>query len=189
MAKLSVKPLFALFLLALAALTRLLPHPANFAPMTAMALFSGAMVSPFLMSLLLFLGSLWLSDLLVNNLLFHEFFGRFVFFYDGFYWQYLSYLLISLWGRIAIRKFAFYPIIGSLLSSSVLFFLLSNFGVWLLGKLYPLTLEGLVQCYIAALPFFRNALLGDLTYGALLFGAVGLAYKSSKRESFLAGQG
>jgi len=59
----------------------------------------------------------------------------------------------------------------------VLFFVLTNFGVWALGALYPKTLTGLTECYVVAIPFFRNALLSDLFYSALLFGGLALAEK------------
>jgi hypothetical protein len=63
------------------------------------------------------------------------------------------------------------------LHSSVLFFLISNFGVWMTGGLYPLTTEGLIACFTAAILFFTNTLLGDLFYVALLFGGFALAEK------------
>jgi hypothetical protein len=60
------------------------------------------------------------------------------------------------------------------LASSVLFFVLTNFGVWAFDALYPKTLEGLMACYVAAIPFFRNTLLGDLSYTVVLFGGFAL---------------
>ncbi len=54
---------------------------------------------------------------------------------------------------------------------SVVFFLISNSGIWVAGKLYPLTMSGLAACYVAALPFFRNSIMGDLAYAALMFGS------------------
>ena len=60
-------------------------------------------------------------------------------------------------------------------TGSVLFFVVTNFGVWLVGDLYPRTLEGLVACYVAGIPFFRNTLAGDLLYAAVLFGGLAVA--------------
>jgi formate-dependent nitrite reductase membrane component NrfD len=65
--------------------------------------------------------------------------------------------------------------VGATLSASVLFFIVTNFSVWLLDGLYPLTFEGLMASYTAAIPFFRNAVLGDLFYAAVLFGGLALA--------------
>jgi hypothetical protein len=66
-------------------------------------------------------------------------------------------------------------IVAGALGGSLLFFLLTNFGVWLVGGLYPLTTEGVWRCYVAALPFFRGTLLGDLAYTMVFFGSYALA--------------
>jgi hypothetical protein len=66
-------------------------------------------------------------------------------------------------------------IAGAAFASSILFFVLTNFGMWLFSGLYPLTLEGLVACYVAAIPFFQNTVAGDLFFTALLFGGFALA--------------
>ena len=68
-------------------------------------------------------------------------------------------------------------IAGASLAGSVLFFVVTNFGVWMLGSLYPKTLEGLVACYVAAIPFFHNTLLGDAFFTAVLFGGFVLAQR------------
>ena len=64
---------------------------------------------------------------------------------------------------------------GAALAGSVLFFVVSNLGVWLHGSLYPMTLEGLVTCYLAAIPFFRYTIAGDAVYTMTLFGGFALA--------------
>ena len=64
---------------------------------------------------------------------------------------------------------------GAGLAASILFFVVTNFGVWALDSLYPRTLEGLVICYVAAIPFFANTLAGTLFYTAVLFGGFALA--------------
>ena len=61
-------------------------------------------------------------------------------------------------------------IAGAAMTSSALFFLVTNFGVWAFGSLYPMTWDGLIACYVAAVPFFRNTLQGDLFYTLVLFG-------------------
>ena len=67
------------------------------------------------------------------------------------------------------------PIIGTVLASSVLFFVVSNLAVWVVSTSYPKTWGGLVTCYVAAIPFFRNTLLGDGLYVSVLFGGLALA--------------
>jgi len=64
---------------------------------------------------------------------------------------------------------------GAAFISSILFFVFTNFGVWAFGSLYPKTVEGLIACYVAAIPFFQNTLLGDALYTAVLFGGFALA--------------
>ena len=145
-------------LIVLAAASRLLPHPPNFAPVAAIGLYAGAYASRRWAWLVPF-AALLLSDLVLG-------------FYSpvGMLWNYLAFatcLAIGAgWlssGRSLVR------VGGAVLASSVAFFVVSNFGMWASGY-YPRTAEGLVQCYTAALPFFRNTLASDVIYSAALFG-------------------
>jgi hypothetical protein len=131
-----------------AALTRLLPHPPNFAPITAMALFSGVFFDKRTLGLLVPLSAMVISDLFLG-------------FYTISIFVYLSFFLITLFGRW-MKKIH----IGSVLLASTLFFLISNLGVWLLA--YPLTVEGLITCFTLAIPFFGSAILGDVFYSLVL---------------------
>ena len=79
--------------------------------------------------------------------------------------------LLAWWVR---QRPGIWRILAGATSGSILFFLITNFGVWVAGGLYPSTLEGLRQCYVAAIPFFRNTLLGDLIYTAAFFGGYAL---------------
>jgi hypothetical protein len=63
---------------------------------------------------------------------------------------------------------------GAAVASSVLFFLITNFGTWTLSGMYPMTASGLAACYVAAIPFFQNTIAGDLFYSGLLFGGFAL---------------
>lgn len=78
-------------------------------------------------------------------------------------------LIVCIGFRLQRRRTAL-RIAGAALISSLVFFTVTNFGVWAFDSLYPKTLPGLVACYVAAIPFFRNTLLGDLIYTATLFG-------------------
>ena len=141
-----------------AAAMRLLPHPPNFSPIAAMALFSGAQMPRRAMAFVAPFAALILSDLALGG------------FYPGMNFVYLSFALTVLIGwAIASRKTPL-AIGGAAVASSVLFFILTNFGMWLFSGIYPLTQAGLVACYVAAIPFFQNTLVGDLTFTALLFG-------------------
>ena len=141
------KLLIAFVLIAI--LSRLIPHLPNFTAVTATALFAGrhfknkafAFAVPFTVMIL--------SDVILG-------------FYAISWFVYASFAVVVFIGQWSQKMNVL-----TVLTSSLTFFIISNFGVWLLG--YPLTVEGLIACYTAAIPFFRNALLGDLFYATVLF--------------------
>ena len=133
-----------LSLIVLALVTRLLPHPPNFAPITSIALFSGVHFTNKRFAILLPIICMLVTDLYIG---FHSLLPV----------VYFSFLIISILGIYA-KKIGFLTV-G--LSSSI-FFIVTNFGVWLVG--YPHTIEGFLMCYYLAIPFFINALLGDFFY-------------------------
>ena len=154
----------------LAALSRLLPHPPNFAPIGGMALFGAAYYTRHLWAYLVPIAAMWLSDLILNNVVYAQYFDRFVWFYSGSLFTYGAFALIVLMGTFTLRKVRVPHVLFSALGASVIFFAVSNFGVWFSTEMYPKTLSGLGACYLAGIPFFRNTLLGDLVYSAALFG-------------------
>ena len=148
-----------------AILLRLLPHPWNVTPLGAMFLFSGATFRSKRESLAIPLAALLLSDYAVIHFLYG---GKYSWF-SPYTWG--GFALVGLIGWTLRRKITWGRVAGASMAGSVAFFIVSNFGFWVGGKLYPLTLDGLVACYVAALPFFRNSFLGDLAYTALMFGS------------------
>jgi hypothetical protein len=140
-----------------AAATRLLPHPPNMTSVTALALFGGAYFSKRWLAFAVTLLALLVSDLVLG-------------FYPHMEVQYLSFALVVCIGFVLQRRRSVAAVAGAALASSVVFFVLTNLGVWAFSALYPKTIAGLISCYVAALPFFRNTLLGDLGYTTLLFG-------------------
>jgi hypothetical protein len=148
-----------------AAATRLIPHPPNLASISAIALFGGAYFSDRRLAFLIPLAALLLSDLILG-------------FYSHMEVVYLSFALIVCIGLWLQNKRSVFQIAGAALASSVLFFLLTNFGVWAFESLYPKTLEGLISCYVAAIPFFQNTLQGDLFFTVVLFGGFALLERS-----------
>jgi hypothetical protein len=149
--------------LVLGVIARVIPHPANVSPMTSISLFGGAKLSRGMAFLLTF-ATLIASDLLLSLVYGHEAFGPWTFFtYSGF--------AAIVFAGSFLKNSAALRTIGFLLGSSLFFWLWTNFGIWATGQygLYPRNLEGLVACYVAALPFLRNALLGDLAWGAVFF--------------------
>lgn len=149
------------------------PVQFNFSPVNAIALFSGAYFTNRFQSFLVPLISIWLSDIFLNYLYMHEFHP----FYSGFYWQYGVYALIVVAGILLSNKVNFSNILIGSLGSSILFFVVTNFGVWYSFEMYPKSLEGLVLCYEAAIPFFKNTVMSDLVFTSVLFGTAYLINK------------
>lgn len=155
----------------LAAVSRIIPHPANFAPIAGMALFGAVYFNKRFWAFLIPVLSMWISDLLLNNVIYGAYFDHFVWFYQGCYWTYGAFVLIGLMGMVTLKKIKVKNLILASMSASIVFFVVSNFGVWVSTTMYPENFSGLVSCYIAGLPFFKNTLLGDLVYTGVLFGS------------------
>jgi len=139
------------------AIFRLLPHLPNVSPVAAMALFGGAYFADRRVAFIVPFAALFLSDLVLGL---HN---SMIFVYTGFAMTVaIGFLLKS---RLSMTYTAFAMVV-----SSLLFFLLTNFGAWMMSGIYPQTTEGLMQAYVAGIPFFQNALMGNLVYAAVLFG-------------------
>lgn len=152
-----------------AAALRLVPHPRNFAPIGALALFGGAYFSSRRAAFALPLLSLVAGDVFLG-------------FHSLMIWVYLSFsvsVAIGLWLR---RNKSVGRIAWGTLAGAIQFFVVTNFAVWVTSTgSYPLTLQGLLACYAAGVPDFWNTLAGDAFYAALLFGA--MAYAESRFPS------
>jgi hypothetical protein len=155
-----------------AAAMRLLPHPPNMTPIAAMALFGGVYFAAGRTAFLVPLAAMYLSDLAL---------GFFVYDFGWFHWfmpfVYMSFTATVCLGLLIRRRLTLLTVGGAALMSSVLFFIITNFGVWLVGNLYPKTEAGLLSCYVAAIPFFRNTLAGDAAYTLVFFGGFALAQR------------
>lgn len=153
-------------LIPLGALARLLPHLPNFTPIGGMALFgaahgsrSSAIIAP--------LAALALSDMLIGG-------------HATMPYVYASFVIIALMGMFVFRNGISMPrVIGASIGSSMILFVVSNFGVWAAGTLYAPTWHGLMTCYLMALPYLRNTMLGDLFYAGVFFGGYALATRYS----------
>lgn len=149
----------------LSIVARLLPHPANFTPIAALALFAGvyaAKISKWYLGIPLV--AMALSDLFIG-----------VYEWKIMAVVYGSFLAVGLFGLLVAKKKNVGTIILGTLGGSILFYLTTNFAVWAFTNMYPPTPEGLMMSYTMALPFFRNTILGDLFYTGLFFGAYELA--------------
>lgn len=148
----------ALSLVAAAALARVIPHPSDVTPIAAMALFSGAAFQRKPWAVLIPLLAMFISDLAIGT-------------HDQMVSVYGSIVLISFIGFALSKKRTWGRVILASILSSTVFFLMTNFTVWLTTEMYAKTSAGLVECYTMALPFYRNGLIGDLAFSAILFGA------------------
>jgi len=155
-------------LIAAGAILRVAPHPANLAPIGAMALFGGA-VLPGAWAFGVPLAAVFLSDIVLG-------------FYPGWVWVYGSFALIVVIGKALRAGPTPLRIAGAALCSSVLFFVITNFGEWL-GPLYPHTTAGLRADFIAAIPFFRNTALSDLVYSLAFFGIYDSAMRWARHRA------
>ena len=147
------------FLILLGAVLRAVPHPANFAPIGAMALFGGAYLNK-KFALVLPLAAMVISDLFIG---FDSWAGRLT--------VYGSFFLMGLIGLWVRNHKNIGTIIGGSILGSILFYIITNLVFLYDPTMYPHTLEGQMSSYINALPFFRNTLLGDLFYTAVFFGS------------------
>lgn len=152
----------------LAALSRLLPHWPNFTAVGAIALFGAAHLQKPSHAALVSLGALYLSDLIINNVLYAEY-------YSSFYWGfnsgvYAGFALVLGIGLLLRGRVGVATVGGAAVLSSLTFFLVTNAFHWWSSGMYPPTVAGLMMSYTAGLPFFWNTLLGDLFFSALLFG-------------------
>lgn len=152
----------------LAALSRLLPHPPNVTAVSAMALFGGAYLSDRRLAILVPLAAMWISDLILNNVFYAAYFDSFS--WHGNFFVYGAFILIAVLGMTFLKKISLARLIGVSLSASLLFYLITNFGAWLGNPLYPQNTAGLLEAYVAGLPFLRNTILGDLFFTGVLFG-------------------
>ncbi|MDR0332552.1 MAG: hypothetical protein LBI15_03725 [Dysgonamonadaceae bacterium] len=151
------------------AMCRLLPSPPNFAPIGAMALFGAAYFTKRYWAFLIPVASMWISDLILNNTIYGQYFDHFVWFSSFSLFTYGAFTLIVVLGMFTLKKVRVSNLLFSALGTSVIFFLVSNFGVWLMFNMYPKTLSGLMACYVAGIPFFHNTVMGDLVYTSAMF--------------------
>ena len=160
----SKKQIFPIGLVLILAFSRLIPHPPNFTPIIAVAMVSGYFFKNINLSLLTLLVAMLISDLFIG-------------FYENMIFVYISLLLITLVFHKINKKINFKNLFIYGLAGSLIFFLVSNFGVWALGSLgvndlpYEKSLTGLIECYILAIPFFGNTFLSTIifAYPAIFF--------------------
>ena len=166
--------LLALFLVVLCVAMRLLPHVSNFSPVAATALFAGMTLSRRWLAIAVPLAAMLLSDV----------------FLEGYGWRmmavvYAALVLPAVIGMLARGQRVWPVAIGGALASSLIFYAMTNFAVWALTGLYSTDAKGLLECYVAALPFLKHTVAGDLFWSVALFGGASCCAggKSGTRNS------
>jgi hypothetical protein len=156
------RTLLALAIIALAAALRIAPHPWNFTPVGAVALFSGAIIRDRRLAFFFPILALFVGDIFIGL-------HRLV---PVVYASFLASVAIGFWlrDRRSVGRIATATLLGAMQ-----FFLVTNFAVWAFGLSYPRNSAGLLACYVAGIPFFWNTLAGDAVYATLLFGGFALA--------------
>ena len=157
-------------IIVLAAVSRLIPHPPNFTPIIAMGLFAGAYVQNRSLAMLFPIGAMFLSDLFLGL-------------HGTLYFVYGSLLLVAMLGMVLSNNVTMRNCALATLSGSFLFFIVTNFGVWLSSSYYPKNIDGILTCYALALPFFGNTLAGSLFYSTAMFGGYELLKRNMAQSA------
>lgn len=157
-----IRTILILGMIVFPAVIRIVPHPWNLAPVGAMALFSGATIRRHVLSFLFPLVALFAGDLFIG---FHILMPV----------VYASFIVNIAIGLLLRERRTAPRVAGATLFGAMQFFLVTNFGVWMLLNTYPKTAMGLVDCYLAAVPYLWNTIAGDALYSAFLFGGLALA--------------
>lgn len=181
--------LSAVLLIVFTAFTRLFPHPENFTALGAMAVFGGSVIKDKKLAFLVPLSALLLSDVCLQLFTSRKgFYGTTQFF------VYTAFMLITLLATF-IRKKSVANIAFAAVWSALIFFVVSNFGVWVSSTTYPHNISGLLACYAAAIPFYKNeffgnfvlnSIMGNLFFSALLFGGYYVLAKNRQLEKAIA---
>ncbi|MBI3837160.1 MAG: hypothetical protein HY288_04400 [Planctomycetia bacterium] len=151
-------------IVALAALSRLVPHPPNVTPIAAMALFGSAFFGDRKIAYLVPLAAMLLSDIVLGYTIYGSTLLR------SQPVVYACLIATVAMGRLIHDRRSPWHVGVVVLASSVLFFVVTNFAVWAMGPLYPKTWNGFATCYTAAIPFFRNSVVGDMVFSVVFFG-------------------
>lgn len=153
-------------LIALGVAGRLLPHPPNFTPMAAIALFAGFIFMKKYMAVVAVVAVMLLTDYFAFGYLSPDWFAS-----KSMMVVYLALLFPIVFRGFLQKKLGVLRIAGAALASSTVFFVATNFAVWAFSPMYEKTWAGLVLCYTMAIPFFQNTIAGDIMWSGIVFGS------------------
>ena len=155
------------------AFSKFLPHEANFSPIAGLAIFGGFMFGKRKEFFLVTILALFVSDFVLNNFVHPEYFPDregLVIFAPYMTGVYLSIIIMVLFARIILKRFNYLKLIITSLGSSLIFYLITNFVYLYSTSMYPHNFAGMIESYIAAVPFFRTSLVSDLIFSIAIFG-------------------
>lgn len=169
------KSQIAIVLIIICALSRCLPHIPNFSPHIGIALFGGAMLKDVKISILVPILSIIISDLIINNTIARNYFPDtqgLVLWAPYMTFSFFSMVVIVGIGHYFLSEPNVIKVLSFSIASSIIFFIISNFGVWVTGEvLYPKTMSGLVTCYVAGIPFYKATFTSAVLSSFMIFGA------------------
>ena len=150
------KEIFPIGLILILVFSRLMPHPPNFTPIIAVAIMSSYFFRNILLSCTVIIISMLLADIFIG-------------FYKNIFFVYLSLLLIiyifsHINRKIKLKNLFIFGLLGS-----IIFFILSNFGVWILSEMYEKNLNGLINCYFLAIPFFTKTMISTIFFSYVAY--------------------
>ncbi len=152
--------------------SRLLPHPPNMTAVTAVSLFAGAILGSRILALAIPLVLLYTTDLFINNTVGKAFIGAdqgFIFWSDFMNYTYLGFAAIVILGMVTLKKRSTKKVALITISASTLFWVISNFGIWMAPQPYPNDFAGMIACYSFALPYLGLQIMGDLVFSLIIF--------------------
>jgi predicted Fe-S protein YdhL (DUF1289 family) len=162
--KITKKEIFSIGLILILTLSRILPHAPNFTPVIAVAIMSGYLFSNIKHCFLIVLFSMLVTDFFLG------FYNNMIFVYGSLFL--ITFIFYKISKKISLKNLFIYSFVGS-----VIFFIVSNFGVWALGSIamngipYEKSLGGLIECYFYAIPFFGNTFISTIIFSYSAFGA------------------
>jgi hypothetical protein len=139
----------------------------NFSAIGAVAIFGACYFKGF-RKFLIPIGVLWLSDIILNNIVYSQYFDTYQAYGD--LWVYGAFIVAGVIGLKMMKNPSWLKLLGTSITTGVAFYIITNFGVWMTQALYSKDIAGLIECYGAGLPFFRNTILSNVFYSFVLFG-------------------
>ena len=157
-----------IIMMTLLVISRMISDIPNFTATIALIMFTSYIIRDKFLSVLVILVSQIISDLYIGI-------------YSSMFFVYGAYVFIALLSPIIMNKLSFKSVLISSLVTPTIFYIVSNFGVWITGSTYPLSLDGLIMCYVAGIPFFDETLLSTVVFSVTIYAMMKLIVKEPEK--------